>query len=199
MKRAAGRIEVASGPMFASKSSWLFREFRKHHLAMREVLLLKSRLDTRYNSGPRSSVSHDGQRFPAISVGRVEEAGDPQADVIGVDEGQFMGEGLEQWASRQAGRGKTVLVACLDCDFRMRPFDNVAPLLCVAESHLKLTAICAVCGGDAHYTRRTSSSTDTVEIGTHQYLPVCRQHHATELQDTAEYMRRVRSIPGSKQ
>lgn len=194
--KKAGRIEVICGPMFAGKSSELFRRLKRHHMAGRNVTLIKSSKDDRYGTDETVSASHDGQLFPAQAVNEINQAGTAGYDVLGVDEGQFMGSELTRWAFHMAtNRGRIVIIACLDTNFMMEPWEYVMALLCVAESVTKLSAICCVCGEDAHFTRKTKESKGLIEVGGQElYVPTCRACHSVPMDNTHEYMRRVDSL-----
>ena len=195
-EKKSGYIEVIHGPMFARKSSELFRRLRRHHMAGRNVTLIKSKKDNRYGTSDTLSASHDGMLFPAQEVGEITQAATAGYDVIGVDEGQFMGPELTRWAHHMASDcGKIVIVACLDTNFMMDPWENVMALICVAEKNTKLAAICCVCGEDAYFSRKTKDSKGLIEVGGQElYVPTCRAHHSSQLGNTQEYMRRVDSL-----
>ncbi len=75
-----------------------------------------------------------------------------EADVVAVDEAQFLDDDLPPVVQFLADRGKRVIVAGLDQDFRGLPFGPMAAVLAVAEFVDKLQAICSVCArpGIAH-------------------------------------------------
>jgi len=195
-KKLAGHLEIIHGPMYAGKTDELFRRLKRHHMARRNVLLIKSKLDDRYSTDDSQSASHSGKLFPAQAVNEINEATTTGYDVIGVDEGQFMGPELTRWCHHMASNcGKIVIVACLDTNFRMDPWENVMALVCVAEVNVKLSAICCVCGKDAFFSRKITDSTKEVEVGGQDlYVPTCRTHHSTPLENTQEYLRRVDSL-----
>jgi thymidine kinase len=51
-------------------------------------------------------------------------------------------------------RGRRVILAGTDTDFRGEPFGPMAPLMCVAEVVDKLHAICVLCGAPASRNQR---------------------------------------------
>ena len=75
-----------------------------------------------------------------------------EAQVIGIDEGQFLGPDLVEVCERLARRGKRVIVAGLDQDYRGKPFEPMPQLLAIAEYITKTLAICVVCGNPANRT-----------------------------------------------
>lgn len=193
----SGRIEVIHGCMYAGKTTELFNRLKKHHMAGKKIALIKSKMDNRYGTDGNHSATHSGQYFVAKAVSSIDEScvDVDCVDVIGVDEGQFMGNNLTQWATDLANRGKIVIIACLDTNFLMEPFDNVTALMCVAEVNVKLSAICSVCGEQAYFTRKTTDSRQLIEVGGNDlYVPTCRSHHADQSADISGYHERVDAL-----
>lgn len=192
-KKPAGHIEVICGPMFAGKSEALFGTLIKYHMADLKVQLFKSTRDSRYGTGDHTdAASHSGRLFPAKAVDSVTEIATAGIDVIGIDEGQFMGEELGRWSHHMASLGKIVIIACLNTNFMMDPFEHVMAVICCAEKVTKLSAVCCVCYQNAHYTRKLTDSKTEIEVGGNDmYIPTCRTHHSTPLDDIDAYFRRV--------
>jgi thymidine kinase len=196
-KVKCGYVEVVHGPMFSGKSDFVFRELKKHYMAGRSVVLIKSNRDGRYGTGDHEfAASHSGSLFPAQAVEHINQVATTGIDVIGVDEGQFMGPELTRWCHHMATNcGKIIIVACLDTNFRMEPFENVMALMCTAEKNTKLSSICCVCGENAFFTKKLTDSTTEIEVGgSEMYVPTCRSHHSSPLEDTHEYLRRVEGL-----
>lgn len=53
-----------------------------------------------------------------------------------------------------ANRGKIVIVAALDGTYQRVGFGNILSLVPLAESVIKLTAVCMSCFSEAAYTKR---------------------------------------------
>lgn len=151
-----GWIEVISGVMFAGKSEELIRRVRRAIIARRRVQVFKSHLDARY-AGVYAVASHDLRTVEAIPVDSSAQLLlrlDPTAQVIAVDEAQFLDEGLVRVATSLAERGRRVILAGTDTDFRGEPFGAMPQLMAVAESVTKLHAICVLCGSPASRNQR---------------------------------------------
>jgi len=88
-----------------------------------------------------------------------------RTEVVGIDEGQFLGDGLIDVCMRMADAGKRVIVTGLDTDYLGRPFDPMPRLLAVAEEITKLLAICVQCGNPAVHTQRLVASEDLIVVG----------------------------------
>jgi thymidine kinase len=85
--------------------------------------------------------------------------------VIGIDEGQFLGDGLLSTCNKLADAGKRVIVTGLDTDFMGRPFEPMPRLLAMAEEITKLLAICVRCGNPAVHTQRLVASEELIVVG----------------------------------
>ena len=146
-----GWIEVVAGVMFSGKSEELMRRVRRAVIARKRVQVFKSHLDDRY-AGVLAVTSHDGRSVDAIPVdssAQIAARIDPQAQVIAIDEAQFLDNGVCDLATSLAARGRRVILAGTDTDFRGEPFGPMARLLAIAEFVDKLHAICVVCGAPA--------------------------------------------------
>jgi thymidine kinase len=100
----------------------------------------------------------------------------PRTEVVGIDEGQFLGDGLIDICMRMADAGKRVIVTGLDTDYLGRPFEPMPRLLAVAEEIVKLLAICVQCGNPAVHTQRLVASEDLIVVGAAgMYEPRCRR------------------------
>lgn len=172
-----GWIEVIVGSMFSGKSEELIRRLRRARIARQKVQVFKPKIDDRYSVV--EIVSHSDMRHDSIAVANAQEllnAIEAGTEVIGIDEGQFLDEGLVQAANELANRGVRVIIAGLDQDYTGKPFEPMPQLLAIAEFITKTHAICVKCGETANYSQRTSDSTARVEVGaSDKYEARCRQ------------------------
>ncbi len=183
--RVPGRLELIVGSMFSGKSEELIRRVRRAQIARQRVQVFKPSLDDRY--GHRQVASHNGTRLEALPVSRSADIAarlDPAADVVAVDEAQFLDAGIIDVAEQLTERGMRVIVAGLDMDFRGEPFGAVPQLMALAESVDKLQAICMVCGEPGSRTQRLvdgrpAQYTDPIIlVGAREaYEARCRFHH----------------------
>jgi thymidine kinase len=161
-----GWIEVICGPMFSGKSEELIRRLRRAVIARKRVQVFKPHLDDRYSLD--EIVSHGDMRMKSEVVTKpaeILERLDWRTEVIGIDEGNFLGEGLIDVVGRLADSGKQVLVSGLDTDYMGRPFPPIPELLCLAESITKTLAICMRCGNPAKHTQRLVASEELIVVG----------------------------------
>jgi len=179
-----GWVEVICGPMFSGKSEEMIRRLRRAEIAGQRVVILKPRIDDRYDA--TDVVSHAGARMRAVPVASASEVVERARgfDVVGIDEVQFLDEAVVDHALALADGGVRVVVAGLDQDFRRLPFGPMPELLAHAEFVDKLQAVCHRCGGPATTTQRLVDgqpapySGDTVIVGAaEQYEARCRGCH----------------------
>lgn len=167
-------IELIIGPMYASKSSELFKRLRRFQYAKKKCILVKYALDDRYSKEYAST--HDKITMEAVPTEKLYTIKSLviDHDVIGIDEGQFYPD-LVEFSEEMANLGKIVIIAALDSTFQRKPFGHVIELIPLAESVVKLSAIC-VCGKEAAFSKRITAETD-VEIigGVDKYIAVCRK------------------------
>ena len=151
--------------MYSGKTEELIRRLRRAQIARQKVEIFKPKIDDRY--APDAIVSHSELRIPsrAIANARGILRYAHEAQVIGIDEGQFLGPQLVPVVEDLARRGKRVIVAGLDQDYRGRPFEPMPQLLAIAEYITKTLAICMVCGNPANHTQRLVPSGDRVLVG----------------------------------
>jgi len=161
----AGSIEVIVGSMYSGKTEELIRRLRRAQIARQRVEIFKPAIDDRYARD--AIVSHSELRIPSRAVKTAQEVlrFAHEAQVIGIDEGQFLGPELVKVCEKLARRGKRVIVAGLDQDYRGQPFEPMPQLLAIAEYITKTLAICVVCGAPANRTYRKKKRAGRVVVG----------------------------------
>jgi thymidine kinase len=187
-----GTIEVIAGVMFSGKSEELIRRIRRALIAKRKVQVFKSHLDDRYGGVFRVS-SHDGAQVEAVPVDSSAEIFrkvDPDAQVIAIDEAQFLDEGIVTVVTALADRGTRIILAGTDTDFRGEPFGKMGDLMAIAEQVDKLQAICVVCGDLACRNQRLLDGrparydSPTIMVGgSESYEARCRKCHSVPKRD----------------
>jgi thymidine kinase len=164
--------------MFSGKSEELIRRLRRAKIARQRVQIFKPGIDDRYSE--TEIVSHDRSRVESEGVDDVlsmRRALLPDTQVIGIDEAQFLGRGLVEFCVEMADRGRRVIVAGLDMDYRGEPFEPMPQLLSVAEEITKTHAVCLVCGAAALFSQRIVEGGERVMVGAEEvYEPRCREH-----------------------
>jgi thymidine kinase len=171
-----GWIEVVVGCMFSGKTEELIRRLRRAEIARQKVAVFKPKIDTRFSSDHIVSHSEAKLKSYVVQTSKEIEQLAQEAQVIGIDEGQFFDIGIIQVAERLANSGKRVIIAGLDQDYRGVPFEPMPQLLAIAEYITKTLAICVVCGNPADRTQRTTESSERVLVGAKDsYEARCRK------------------------
>ena len=154
-------MKVITGPMGSSKTSTLLKEILWARNGLNQsVRVFKPSIDTRSES---ELVSHDGLRSSAESVRELPDAYD--ADLIVLDEVQFVPMSCVEWAKDHLDRGINMIVGGLDMDWRGDAFLVTATFLAMADIVVKQTSHCAVCGHVSTHTAKLYGSDDSIEIG----------------------------------
>ncbi len=178
MPKDTGWIEVITGCMFSGKTEELIRRLRRAQIAKQQVKIFKPKIDTRFADD--SIVSHSEQSLPSIQIKDINDAMElsDDAQVIGIDEAQFFSEEIINVCTGLADKGKRVIVAGLDQDYRGIPFEPIPHLLAIAEYITKSLAICVECGNPADKTQRKTTSSERVIVGASDiYEARCRKCH----------------------
>ena len=182
-----GKLEVVCGSMFSGKSEELIRRIRRVNYAKQSVVVFKHSIDKRY--GENGIFSHNMnsiEAYPVASVKDMEEKmkEKPYIEVIGIDEVQFFGEEVLEFCKKYIKRGKRIIVAGLDLDFKAVPFIPMPELMAIADSVTKLKAKCVICGKDAYASQRLINGEPAFEddpivmVGAKEnYEARCRRHH----------------------
>ncbi len=163
------------GPMFSGKTEELIRRLTRAKIAKQSVEIFKPKIDIRYAKS--EIVSHSRLSIPTALIDGPWEILEKskEAQVVGIDEAQFLGLDLVEVANTLADQGKRVIIAGLDTDYRGLPFEPIPQLLCIAEYIDKTLAICVRCGNPAKHTQRIVASTERVLVGEYDaYEPRCR-------------------------
>lgn len=156
-----------------SCSTELMRRVRRFQIAQYKCLVIKYAKDTRYSS---SFSTHDRNTMEALPACLLRDVAQEAMGVavIGIDEGQFFPD-IVDFCEMMANAGKTVIVAALDGTFQRKAFGSILNLVPLAESVVKLTAVCMECFREAAYTKRLGLEKEVEVIGgADKYHSVCR-------------------------
>ena len=182
-----GRIEVVCGSMFSGKTEELIRRVKRAVFARQRVEIFKPSIDTRYSE--EEVVSHDRNSIRSTMVDTSASilllASD--IDVVGIDEAQFLDDGLPAVCNELANRGIRVIVAGLDMDFKGLPFGPMPALCAIADDVTKVHAICMRCGSLAYVSHRLVNEDKRVLLGEKaQYEPLCRECYLKALDEAKQ-------------
>ena len=171
-----GRIEVVCGSMFSGKTEELIRRMKRAKFAKQKVEIFKPSLDTRYSDV--DVVSHDQHSIPSTPIDSSSTIAllSSDIDVVGIDEAQFLDDGVVDVCNDLANRGVRVIVAGLDMDFKGIPFGPMPALCAIADEVTKVHAICVKCGALAYISHRLVANDKRVLLGEQmEYEPLCRE------------------------
>lgn len=177
-----GRIEVVCGSMFSGKTEELIRRLKRAKFAKQKVEIFKPSIDTRYSEV--DVVSHDRHSIQSTPVDSSVSIAKLSAgiDVVGIDEAQFLDDGLVDVCNELANQGVRVIVAGLDMDFQGQPFGPIPALCSVADEVTKVHAICVKCGALAYISHRLVANDNRVLLGEQaEYEPLCRECYRKSL------------------
>ena len=170
-----GRIEVVCGSMFSGKTEELIRRMRRAKFAKQKVEIFKPSIDTRYSD--IEVVSHDQTSIKSTPVDTSSSILllSSDIDVVGIDEAQFLDDGLVDVCNELANRCVRVIIAGLDMDFKGNPFGPMPALCAIADEVTKVHAICVRCGALAYLSHRLVHNDKQVLLGEKmEYEPLCR-------------------------
>ena len=179
-----GRIEVVCGSMFSGKTEELIRRMKRAKFAKQRVEIFKPTVDTRYSD--EDVVSHDQN---AIHSTPIDASGAilllaSEIDVVGIDEAQFLDDGLVDVCNELANRGVRVIIAGLDMDYKGVPFGPIPALCAIADEVTKVHAICVRCGALAYVSHRLVNNDHRVLLGEkEEYEPLCRDCYQKALKE----------------
>lgn len=143
-----GLIEIAVGPMFSGKTSWLInkmKELKKNNISH---LTVRFGDDNRYSKDAISS--HDKIHFAAYSAKSAQDIRIllkkfPDIVAFGIDELQFFEKEVAGVLRELKKKNINVYAAGLDTDFLGKEWDVVTEALEDADIVNKFKAICSVC------------------------------------------------------
>ena len=182
-----GRIEVVCGSMFSGKTEELIRRMKRAKFAKQKVEIFKPSLDTRYSDV--DVVSHDQHSIPSTPIDSSSTIAllSSDIDVVGIDEAQFLDDGVVDVCNDLANRGVRVIVAGLDMDFQGKPFGPMPALCAIADEVTKVHAICVKCGALAYISHRLVANDKRVLLGEQmEYEPLCRECYQRIVNDNEQ-------------
>lgn len=178
--KIVNNLELIVGPVCCGKSAELIRRVERYDIADYNVLIIKSKIDTR----SKFVESRTGAKLKCVllnqanevyrEIERISTDEGRQIDIIAFDEAQFFSD-LYIVLKNLLKHGYKIIVSALDADFNGDPFGDVAKLLTISESVIKMTAICMSCKNDrAIYSQKLKQGGDRIEIGALElYHPRC--------------------------
>jgi len=174
-------IDLIIGPMFSGKTTTLLSYEKKFQVTKKKYLCINHSFDTRYTKDGKLAT-HDGkvssgQHITVSDLNEIESYILHTFDAFIIDEVQFF-KGVDNFVNYWSSKGKNIVCAGLNSDYKLEPFEPVSKLLPKCDVIKHLTALCVDCGADAPFTERCIESKEQTLVGTGDiYKPKCRKHH----------------------
>jgi len=173
-------LSIILGPMFSGKSTELIRKIRLAKTINKKVLVIKPKIDNRYDDN--KVVSHSFESEICQTVDNLESLDliIINYDLIVIDEGQFFSD-LKQYVLKWLDiNHKDIIIGGLDGDFERKPIGQILELIPYSDKCVKINSLCKMCnnGNEGIFTHRISKQlTNQIEIGgSETYMPLCRKH-----------------------
>ena len=191
--KSGAYLELAVGPMFSAKTSFLVELYKQYKFCGISVAVINHSIDNRYDNEMLST--HDKVKIPCIKTDKlmdlyaeyidIEHPTDSiprlqdkfkvmSSEVILINEGQFFTD-LEEFVKLMLVKGKKIYVSGLDGDFERKKFGHILDLIPLCDKVTKLTSLCSLCkdGTRAIFSKRLTNETEQ-KVGSDNYIPVCR-------------------------
>jgi thymidine kinase len=185
----SGKLDIIMGCMFSGKTSELLKRIDKTTLIYGDnVLIITHKSYKRY--GEESGIySHNNYFKSSTSCNQLHEVIESDAfknaKAVFIDEAQFFDD-LNTFVCHSVEKlDKWVTICGLDGDFLRNRFGQLIDLIPLADSVIKLKALCLRCGNgtDALFSKRIikeqTNKNDSVILVGHKsdYESVCRYHY----------------------
>lgn len=179
-----GYLEIILGGMYAGKTSRLIEIYKTNSYIGKKIVVINYAEDTRYHDKMLST--HDGVMIPCImTLDIYDQWTNPQqpyynelhsADIILINEGQFFKRLVETVLLMVENENKNVYICGLDGDFKREKFGELLNLIPYCDKVEKLRSLCSICrnGKRGIFSKRVTTETTQIVIGSDNYLPVCR-------------------------
>jgi len=177
-------LDLVLGCMFSGKSSYLLSSIRKYKEIHWPVFVITSIFDKRYTNQTKI-VNHN--KDSCVANIAVEDLFHAMIDttflnakVIIIEEAQFYKNLVEFVRLAVDVHQKHVIVAGLDGDVNRDPFGEVLNLIPLADSIVKLKALCKKCNDGTHaiFSSKISENKSLVDVGgSDKYEALCRKHY----------------------
>jgi thymidine kinase len=184
-----GYLEVILGPMFSGKTSKLIDIYKQYQYCSIPVLVINHSADVRYSNTTMNT--HDNASVPCVFSAKLLDVITENINLftangsvaVLINEGQFFPD-LYNAVYEMVNIYKAhVYVAGLDGDYRRQKFGQMLDLIPISNTVYKLNSLCAMCknGTKAIFSYRIDvQKKEQVQIGSSEYLPLCRQCYSVK-------------------
>jgi len=180
-------LELIIGPMFAGKSSAALQKIWRAEVLGRNIFIVTSIIDKRYDSSGCAIKTHNNEGIAADGVKELTEVfyltSYHQAHLVVIEEAQFF-QGLYDVVKRMVEVDrKNVIVVGLDGDSERKPFGQILDLIPIADTITKLTALCKRCACEGRenpglFSSLIGEKSEQIYVGgVEKYEALCRNHY----------------------
>lgn len=175
-------LSIVIGPMCSGKSSELCRRISRYNSIHKKCVLINSIKDTRVQGN--YVLTHNNLKKNAIKTEFLMDIKDNDdylnADVIGIDEGQFYEDLFDFVNYTLKNHKKIIIISGLDGDHLQKKFGQILDCIPLCDEVIKLSALCMKCrdGTKAIFTKRIVNNNEQILVGSDEsYISVCRKCH----------------------
>ena len=174
-----GYLEIILGPMFSGKTSTLITIKRRYEVCDVSCCIINHIDDKRYHD--TLLATHDLQMVKSMNIKKLKILCNGEMvkrfDVFLINEGQFFEDLFETIIELVEKHKKKVYVCGLNGDYKRDKFGTIVDLIPYCNSLKKLNALCKLCknGKKGIFTHRVSSEKNQKQIGSDNYMPLCRK------------------------
>jgi thymidine kinase len=176
-------LDIIIGPMFAGKSCELIRRIRLLKVLKKEYLVIKPKIDNRYENHSNMIISHNYDKEYCIVLNKMDEIyfiNLNNINTIFIDEAQFFDDLVDVVKELVEIYKINVVVTGLDGDSNRNKFGHILDLIPLCNSCTKINASCIMCldGTPAPFSFRKVQDNNQILIGAaDSYMSLCRKHY----------------------
>lgn len=186
-----GSLTVITGPMYAGKTENLILYIKQAQEQGLKYLVFKHASDTRTSNTIKSRALQEQIKCEATDLAMfiLHRVIQEMPRVVFIDEAQFFSDTLVDVVDRILKAHINVIISGLDTNFRREPFRSMPYLQNMAQTKIRLQAMCNVCNKwNAEFTQRLvngipakkSDPDIIIDDGKNKivvYEPRCEEHH----------------------
>ena len=173
------KLIIIMGPMRSGKSTELCRRTSRYNSIGKKYVLINHYNDTRVDGN--YVLTHNNLKKNALKTEYLMDIKDNNefinADVIGIDEGQFYDDLFDFVNYVLKNYNKIIIISGLDGDHLQKKFGQILDCIPLCDEVVKLSALCMICknGNKASFSKRIVNSNEQILVGNEEsYIAVCR-------------------------
>lgn len=170
-----GYLEIILGCMFSGKTSKLIEIYNKLYDTNNSLYVINHSFDNRYSLNENLLFNHNNISIPCVQTKSIMNIYQDvvKAKIILINEAQFF-EDLYDSVKLLLNNNKHIYICGLDGDFMQSKMGQILDLIPLCDKVYKIHASCYYCKKDAIFSKRITTETEQIVIGSTNYIPVCR-------------------------